>query len=113
MHCEPQGHCWCAEFPALPEPDPARGCYCPACLRAMVKRLAIEYKEQTGKPLGVSGEVAEFEAHRLLGIHLSPARCAGYDGLRKLDGCKERIQIKGRAIDLMRRECPGGTGERQ
>ena len=30
------------------------------------KRLAREYYEFTKKPIGVTGEIAEFEAHRLL-----------------------------------------------
>ena len=43
------------------------------------KRLAQEYRTLTGKPLGVTGEVAEYEAARLLGVELTPARQAGYD----------------------------------
>ena len=31
------------------------------------KRLSKEYKELTGKPLGITGEVAEFEAAKRLG----------------------------------------------
>lgn len=39
-----------------------------------VKALAIEYDAATGKPLGVTGEIAEVEAARLLGLHLAEAR---------------------------------------
>jgi hypothetical protein len=60
---------------------------------AQVKPLAAEYYRLTGKPLGVTGEVAEFVAAELLGLKLVPARTVGYDALRG----KERIQIKGRA----------------
>ncbi len=60
---------------------------------AQVKPLAAEYYRLTGKPLGVTGEVAEYIAAEELGLKLAPARTTGYDALRG----KERIQIKGRA----------------
>jgi hypothetical protein len=60
---------------------------------ATVKPLAAEYYRLNGKPLGVTGEVAEYVAAEILGLELVPARTAGYDALRG----KERIQIKGRA----------------
>lgn len=60
---------------------------------ATVKPLAAEYYRLTGKPLGVTGEIAEYVAAEILGLKLTPARTAGYDALRGT----ERIQIKGRA----------------
>ena len=60
------------------------------------KQLAQEYRALTGKPLGVTGEVAEYEAARLLGVELTPARQAGYDAVRPGDG--RRYQIKGRCL---------------
>jgi hypothetical protein len=60
---------------------------------ATVKPLAAEFYRLTGKPLGVTGEVAEYVASELLGLQLAPARTEGYDALRG----EERIQIKGRA----------------
>ncbi|MHB8353811.1 MAG: DUF6998 domain-containing protein [Burkholderiales bacterium] len=60
------------------------------------KKLAQEYRTLTGKPLGITGEVAEYEAARLLGLELTPARHAGYDAVRPSDG--RRFQIKGRCI---------------
>ena len=60
------------------------------------KRLAQEYRALTGKPLGVTGEVAEYEAARLLAVDLTPARHAGYDAVRPGDG--RRYQIKGRCL---------------
>jgi hypothetical protein len=60
---------------------------------AAVKPLAAEYYRLTGKPLGVTGEVAEYVAAVELGLALAPARTAGYDALRG----EEKIQIKGRA----------------
>lgn len=62
------------------------------------KQLAREYYELTGKPLGITGEVAEYEAARLLGVELAPARTAGYDAVRKTRKGKQRLQIKGRCI---------------
>lgn len=38
------------------------------------KRLAQEYRRLTGKPLGITGEVAEYEAARILGVELTPAK---------------------------------------
>ena len=59
---------------------------------ATVKPLAAEFYQLTGKPLGVTGEIAEFVAAEILGLTLAPARTQGYDALRGM----ERIQIKGR-----------------
>lgn len=63
------------------------------------KQLERRYRELTGKPLGVTGEVAEFEAARLLDLKLESARQAGYDATQVVDGRLQRIQIKGRRID--------------
>lgn len=63
---------------------------------AAAKKLAQEYRALTGKPLGITGEVAEYEAARLLGVTLTPARTAGYDAVRVGDG--RTFQIKGRCI---------------
>jgi hypothetical protein len=63
---------------------------------AAAKTLAREYRALTGRPLGVTGEVAEGEAARLLGLTLTPARTAGYDAIRESDG--RRYQVKGRCL---------------
>lgn len=59
------------------------------------KALAREYHALTGKPLGITGEVTEYEAARVLGVELTPARHAGYDAVG--DGGR-RFRIKGRCI---------------
>jgi hypothetical protein len=41
---------------------------------AEAKRLAVEYYRLTGKPLGVTGEVAEYVAAGTLGLKLAPQR---------------------------------------
>ena len=71
-----------------------------------VKALAQEYRALTGRPLGVTGEVAEYEAARLLGMKLRPAREAGYDAI---DREGRRIQIKGRC--LLAGSNPGRLGQ--
>lgn len=63
-----------------------------------IKTLATQYRELTGKPLGVTGEIAEYEAIRLLGLEVCEARTAGYDAFRKSKKGKDRIQIKGRVL---------------
>lgn len=65
---------------------------------AETKKLAQRYHSLTGKPLGITGEVAEYEAARILGVELTEARQAGYDATEIKDGKVNRIQIKGRCI---------------
>jgi hypothetical protein len=62
------------------------------------KKLAQEYRLLTGKPLGITGEVAEYEAARILGVELTPARQAGYDALEHRGSDTRRLQIKGRCL---------------
>lgn len=59
-----------------------------------VKTLSVQHHQLTGKPLGVTGEIAEFEAARLLGLTLAAARTPAFDAHRG----EERIQIKGRVF---------------
>ncbi len=76
-----------------PEPDAAKNEVRVRELLATIKPLACEFYRLTGKPLGVTGEIAEFHAAEKLGLVLAAARTVGYDALRG----SERIQIKGRA----------------
>lgn len=64
---------------------------------AAVKPLAAEYYQLTGKPLGVTGEVAEYVAAELLCLELAPPRTKGYDAVRQTPAGPVRVQIKGRA----------------
>ncbi|MBX3592907.1 hypothetical protein [Sphingomonas sp.] len=61
--------------------------------------LAARYYRATGKPLGVTGEVAELEAAEKLGLNLVPPRTAGHDAIQLRDGVRLRVQVKGRAVD--------------
>lgn len=65
---------------------------------AEVRRLAGEYYRLTGKPLGVTGELAEYVAAEILGLELAPPRTEGYDAIRNTGEGSQRIQIKGRAF---------------
>ena len=62
------------------------------------KRLAKRYRELTGRPLGITGEVAEYEAARLLRLELAAVRQRGFDAIRRRGRQIERLQIKGRCI---------------
>jgi hypothetical protein len=66
-------------------------------LLAAAKPLAAEYYQLTGKPLGVTGEIAEYVAAEKLGLELAPPRTAGYDAVRHTPQGPRRFQIKGRA----------------
>jgi hypothetical protein len=60
----------------------------------------------TGRPLGVTGEMAEYEAARILGLELAVVRQAGYDAIRKTPGGEQLLEIKGRCV-------PGGGGSQR
>lgn len=62
------------------------------------KSLARKYRKLTGKPLGITGEVAEFSAAQILGLELAEARQSGFDAIRRENGKVTKIQIKGRCI---------------
>ena len=62
---------------------------------AKARAVAMEYYQLTGRPLGITGEVGEYEAVRLLGLTLAPAREAGFDATDK-NG--HRYQVKARCI---------------
>lgn len=62
------------------------------------KVLAKRYYRLTGKPLGTTGEVAEYEAAKHLGLIVHAAREPGYDASEMRNGCPVRVQIKGRCI---------------
>jgi len=68
-------------------------------LLSEAKRLAKRYYDLTERPLGVTGEVAEYEAIRHLHLRPAPVRQPGYDAEGKVrNGGRERLQIKGRCF---------------
>lgn len=63
------------------------------------RRIAADYRKLTGKTLGgVSGEIAENDAARLLELELITDHSAGYNAIGKGNRDGKKIQIKGRAI---------------
>lgn len=69
-----------------------------ADLMRRAKRLAKEYRKRTGRPLGITGEVAEYEACRLLKLCLAPVRQQGYDAVKVTAKGMRRFQVKGRVL---------------
>ena len=59
------------------------------------REVAIDYYRLTGKPLGITGEVGEYEAARLLDLSLADAREPGYDATSPSG---VRYQIKSRSL---------------
>ena len=67
-------------------------------LIAQARQLAADYRRAMGKPLpGISNEIAEHDAIRLLKLTPKPEGDTGYDAINPDQGDK-RIQIKSRTI---------------
>ena len=68
-------------------------------LIAEARRLSAEYRKATGRPLGgVSGEIAEYDAARLMDLEICEPKPGGYDAIGRGKRAGMRIQIKGRTI---------------
>lgn len=66
-------------------------------LIAQARQLAAEYRRTMGKPLpGISNEIAEHDAVRLLKLEPDPRPDTGWDAIDPESG--RRIQIKSRTI---------------
>jgi hypothetical protein len=66
-------------------------------LIAQARQLAAEYRRTMGKPLpGISNEIAEHDAVRLLGLEPNSSSDAGWDAHDPETGL--RVQIKSRTI---------------
>lgn len=66
-------------------------------LIAQARQLAAEYRRTMGRPLpGVSNEIAEHDAVRLLGLEPKVSETGGWDAIEPATGRK--IQIKSRTI---------------
>ncbi len=75
------------------------GLYSVDKLIAEARRIAADYRRATGKPLGgVSGEIAENDAARLLDLEVCQEKPGGYDAVGRGARDGKRVQIKGRAI---------------
>ena len=64
------------------------------------RKLAADYRAATGKPLpGVSSEIAEYDAARLLDLELrGPGERGGFDAVGRGEREGRRVQINGRGI---------------
>lgn len=62
------------------------------------RRLALEYREATGKTLPITGEIAKNDAIRLLNLKPNETGDPGFDAVLSLNGKDMRVQVKGRAI---------------
>jgi len=74
------------------------GVYSTEKLISEARRLAADYRKATGKPLGISGEIAEFDAADKLNLEICDDRPGGYDAIGKGDRAGKKVQIKGRAV---------------
>lgn len=68
-------------------------------LMVEAKVLAKRYKNLTGRPLGITGEVGEYEVARLLKVQLADVRQAGYDLVRQSTEGPEYLQVKARCVE--------------
>lgn len=59
------------------------------------RALAVRYYMLTGRPLGITGEVGEYEAARILNLSIARARESGFDAT---DSNGRRVQIKARSL---------------
>lgn len=74
------------------------GVYSTEKLVTEARRLAAEYRRATGKPLGISSEIAEFDAAKLLDLELCDQKNGGYDAIGRGKREGRKVQIKGRAV---------------
>ena len=62
------------------------------------RKLAAQYRVATGKPLGISSEIAVHDVIRLMNLKPVEAPHAGYDAVGTGPREGRRIQIKGRTV---------------
>lgn len=62
------------------------------------RRLAAEFRRSTGQALPVSGEIARYDAARILGLTLCEQRAGGIDAIGNGDREGQHIQVKSRII---------------
>ena len=62
------------------------------------RKLAANYRKATGKPLGISSEIAIHDVARLMNLELIEASPGGYDAIGKGKRDGKKIQIKGRTV---------------
>lgn len=63
------------------------------------RKLAADYRAATGKPLGISNEIAVHDVIRLMQLRAAPLGDGGYDAVGTGMHEGKLIQIKGRTIN--------------
>jgi hypothetical protein len=63
-----------------------------------IKRLASEYYKGVKRPLGITGEIAEYENKKRFGYDPADARSKGHDTIRVVIKKQEMNEIKSRVI---------------
>ncbi|NOX76295.1 MAG: hypothetical protein GXP17_06725 [Gammaproteobacteria bacterium] len=84
-------------------------------LMAEARKLAADFRRATGKPLGISNEIAVHDVIRLMKLVPAEPGAGGYDAIGTGECEGRRIQIKGRTVFTEpSREKKGGkkTGQR-
>lgn len=83
-----------------PDPSASLSSYDINLLMTQTRKLAADYREQTGQALPVTEELARFDAINILGLRKTE-ESAGIDATDKLDTgtSSEGIQIKDQKID--------------
>ena len=74
------------------------GLYAVDKLMSEARRLAVEYRNATGKTLPLTAELAVNDAVRLLDLNAVDEPNLGYDATADGDGGSRRYVVKGRAI---------------
>jgi len=67
-------------------------------LMVEARKLAAQYRVATGKPLGISSEIAVHDVIRLMDLQPAENPQAGYDAIGTGEREGRRVQIKGRTI---------------
>lgn len=62
------------------------------------RKIAAQYRRATGKPLGISSEIAQHDVMRLMELKPSEQENAGFDALGTGSREGRKIQIKGRTL---------------
>lgn len=74
-----------------------------ASLISQAKTIGQRYYQLTGRPIGMTGEIGEHEAARILGLELAPVREPSIDATQTRHGKTIHIQVKCRAVDPKRK----------
>lgn len=72
------------------------------------RKLAADYRRATGKPLGISNEIAVHDVIRLMQLRPVDSGIGGYDAVGTGEREGKRIQIKGRSLQTDKDDASSG-----